>query len=51
MFERVGFGWGATSLAGGFTVVGLGTIILLWVWGEDLRRRSRYCAANDVEHL
>lgn len=51
MFDRVGFGWGATMLAGSFTMVGLGTVALLWVWGGDLRKRSRYCAANDVEHL
>lgn len=47
MFGAVGFGWGATILAGGFGVVGCGTVVVLWVWGEKIRKRSRYCAAEE----
>ncbi|KAF2469390.1 MFS general substrate transporter [Lindgomyces ingoldianus] len=51
MFQEVGFGWGATILAGSFAVIGFGAIFVLWCFGERIRRRSRYCAANDVEFL
>ncbi|KAF2121427.1 hypothetical protein BDV96DRAFT_640819 [Lophiotrema nucula] len=51
MFDRVGFGWGATILAGCFTVIGFGAVVVLWFRGEDIRKRSKYCAANGVEQL
>lgn len=51
MFQSVGFGWGATILAGGFGVVGCLTVLVLWFWGEQIRQRSRYCAATDNEHM
>ena len=51
MFEELGFGKSATILAGCFLVVGTVTILVLWFWGEKIRKRSRYCAATDVEYL
>jgi hypothetical protein len=49
MFDAVGFGIGATILAGGFSVVGFGTIVVLWFWGEKIRKKSSYCAVEDAE--
>lgn len=49
MFRTVGFGWGATVLAGGFAVIGFGTVAVLWFWGETIRGRSGYCAVSDED--
>ncbi|KAF2175460.1 synaptic vesicle transporter [Zopfia rhizophila CBS 207.26] len=49
MFDRLGFGWGATVLAGGFTVVGTTAVFTLWFYGARIRARSSYCAAGDDE--
>jgi multidrug resistance protein len=51
MFDKLGFGWSATILAGCFLFVGILTMLVLWFWGEGIRKQSRYCAANDVEYL
>jgi hypothetical protein len=53
MFAHLGFGWSATILAGCFLVVGSATVVVLWFWGEDIRKRSLYCATSDddVEYL
>lgn len=51
MFNEVGFGWSATILAFSFLVIGTLAMLVLWFWGEDIRKRSQYCAANDVEYL
>jgi hypothetical protein len=45
MFDELGFAWGATILAGSFVVIGFGAVFVLWVWGEKIRNKSRYCAA------
>ncbi|KAI1075670.1 MFS general substrate transporter [Whalleya microplaca] len=47
MFNRLGFGLGATALAGAFTVLGSTVVFVLWFFGERLRARSPYCAANE----
>ncbi|KAF1962926.1 MFS general substrate transporter [Byssothecium circinans] len=49
MFDAVGYGYGATILAGVFGVVGCTTVVVLWRWGERIRSKSTYCAAVDHE--
>lgn len=51
MFEAVGFGRGATILAGGFSAVGFTTVVTLWFWGDKIRRRGQYCATDDEYEL
>lgn len=46
MFDALGFGLGATALAGGFVVIGTGVVVVLWFYGDRLRARSPYCAAG-----
>lgn len=46
MFDALGFGLGATALAGGFVVIGTGVVVVLWFYGDRLRARSPYCAAE-----
>ncbi|QSZ33661.1 hypothetical protein DSL72_005229 [Monilinia vaccinii-corymbosi] len=45
MFNSLGFGLGATILAGAFAVFGSVVVFTLWFFGERLRARSPYCAA------
>lgn len=47
MFDSLGFGRGSTILAGIFTLVGIATVSGLWFFGQALRSRSRYCAAEE----
>jgi multidrug resistance protein len=49
MFEAVGYGYGATILACGISVVGCITALVLWFWGERIREKSTYCAIVDRE--
>ncbi|KAK7726259.1 hypothetical protein SLS53_005971 [Cytospora paraplurivora] len=46
MFDALGFGLGATALAGGFAVIGSAVVFVLWFYGERLRAHSPYCAAS-----
>ncbi|KAK2603220.1 hypothetical protein N8I77_009693 [Diaporthe amygdali] len=46
MFNALGFGLGATALAGGFAVIGTAVVVVLWFYGDRLRARSPYCAAE-----
>lgn len=46
MFDALGFGLGATALAGGFMVIGTVVVVVLWFYGDRLRARSPYCAAE-----
>ncbi|ROW02043.1 hypothetical protein VPNG_07665 [Cytospora leucostoma] len=46
MFDALGFGLGATALAGGFAVIGSAVVFVLWFYGERLRAHSPYCAAG-----
>lgn len=46
MVARLGFGPGVTVLAAAVKVLGAATITTLWFYGETLRARSPYCAAN-----
>ncbi|KAG8160919.1 hypothetical protein KVR01_009183 [Diaporthe batatas] len=46
MFNALGFGLGATALACGFVVIGTGVVVILWFYGDRLRARSPYCAAE-----
>ncbi|RYP69018.1 hypothetical protein DL771_006344 [Monosporascus sp. 5C6A] len=50
MFDTLGFGLGATVLAGSFLVFGTIVVSALWFYGERLRARSTYCAASADEH-
>ncbi|KAH8652629.1 major facilitator superfamily domain-containing protein [Tricladium varicosporioides] len=47
MFDKLGFGLGATVLAGGFALFGTAVVLILWFYGENLRARSRYCATSN----
>ncbi|KAI1137564.1 MFS general substrate transporter [Hypoxylon sp. FL0543] len=47
MFDSLGFGLGATVLAGSFAVIGTVVVLILWFHGQALRARSTYCAAGD----
>lgn len=49
MFDKLGFGLGATVLAAGFTAIGILVISVLWFYGERIRIRSTYCSAKGVE--
>ncbi|KAF2022377.1 MFS general substrate transporter [Aaosphaeria arxii CBS 175.79] len=49
LFQNLGFGYGATVLAGGFTAIGLLVTITLWLYGEKIRDRSTYCSAGTVD--
>ncbi|KAI0151790.1 MFS multidrug transporter [Xylariaceae sp. FL1272] len=49
LFEKLGFGYGATVLAAGFLVIGVLAMGALWFFGERLRSRSPYCAADAGE--
>ncbi|CAJ2509467.1 Uu.00g144930.m01.CDS01 [Anthostomella pinea] len=49
MFDSLGFGLGATALAGGFAVFGTVVVAVLWFYGERLRGRSTYCAAGSED--
>lgn len=44
MYAKLGYGWGNSLL--GFLAVGLGwpAPILLWLYGEKLRKKSTYAA-------
>ncbi|KAI3318882.1 MFS general substrate transporter [Xylariaceae sp. AK1471] len=46
VFDALGFGLGATAIAGGFLVLGTAIVFVLWFFGEHLRARSPYCAAG-----
>ncbi len=46
MFDKLGFGFGATALAAGFGIFGTLVTSILWFFGETLRTRSPYCAAS-----
>ncbi|KAI0469304.1 MFS general substrate transporter [Xylaria cf. heliscus] len=46
LFDALGFGLGATVLAGAFLLLGTAVVSLLWFFGENLRARSTYCAAG-----
>ncbi|KAI5861913.1 MFS general substrate transporter [Durotheca rogersii] len=48
MFDALGFGLGATALAGSSAVFGTAVVSALWFWGGRLRARSPYCAASDA---
>ncbi|KAF2475051.1 MFS multidrug transporter [Lindgomyces ingoldianus] len=47
MFNSLGFGWGATVLAGAFLVFGSTAVFILWFYGARIRAKSPYCAAGD----
>ncbi|KAI1370335.1 MFS general substrate transporter [Hypoxylon crocopeplum] len=47
MFDALGFGLGATVLAGGFVTFGTFVICMLWFFGERLRAKSPYCVITD----
>lgn len=49
MFNSLGFGLGATALAGGFAIFGTIVVFVLWFYSENLRSRSPYCAAEDED--
>jgi multidrug resistance protein len=49
LFDDLGFGRGATVLAGAFFAVGMLTVAVLWWYGEAIRKRSRYCADEELE--
>lgn len=49
MFTRLGFGLGATTLAAAFGGLGITAMAVLWFYGETLRARSPYCAADSTE--
>jgi hypothetical protein len=42
MFHRLGFGLGCTVLAGSWAVVSSAILVILWVWGEQMRERWKY---------
>ncbi|KAI1777984.1 MFS general substrate transporter [Hypoxylon cercidicola] len=46
MFDALGFGLGATVLAGSFAAFGTTVVVILWFFGERLRARSPYYAAT-----
>ncbi|KAI0531708.1 MFS multidrug transporter [Xylaria digitata] len=46
LFNALGFGLGATVLAGAFAILGTIVVLILWFFGENLRARSTYCAAG-----
>lgn len=46
MFDSLGFGFSATTLAAAFGVFGVASVTVLWFFGESLRARSPYCAAD-----
>ncbi|GAW13469.1 hypothetical protein ANO14919_028550 [Xylariales sp. No.14919] len=48
LFNALGFGLGATVLAGAFAVLGTTVVFILWFFGESLRARSPYCAAGST---
>lgn len=50
MFDALGFGFGATVLAGAFMFFGAIMVSILWFYGEKLRARSTYCAASTDGH-
>lgn len=41
MFDRLGYGWGNTLLALILAVVGLPSVLLLWIWGPKVRSLGR----------
>lgn len=47
MFNALGFGVGASILAGAFAVVGFVSMVVLWFWGEKIRAKSRYCQSAE----
>ncbi|KAJ2987497.1 hypothetical protein NUW58_g4473 [Xylaria curta] len=47
LFDALGFGLGATVLAGAFAILGTVVVFILWFFGEALRARSPYCAASN----
>ncbi|KAI2631804.1 MFS general substrate transporter [Hypoxylon sp. NC1633] len=44
LFDALGFGLGATVLAGAFTALGTMIVLVLWFFGETLRARSAFIA-------
>ncbi|KAI0173195.1 MFS general substrate transporter [Hypoxylon sp. FL1284] len=46
MFDALGFGLGATVLAGVFVLFGSLVIFTLWFYGERIRTRSPYCVTE-----
>jgi len=48
LFKALGFGLGATTLAGAFIVVGTVVVSVLWFFGQTLRSRSSYYAAHET---
>lgn len=43
LFDKFGFGIGATILAVGSGCIGIIVTLILWFFGESLRSRSQYC--------
>lgn len=46
MYERLGYGWGNTLMAFLGMAIGLPSPILLWKYGEILRKRSPFAAGG-----
>ncbi|KAI9167941.1 Efflux pump vrtL [Paramyrothecium foliicola] len=44
LYQKLGFAWGNGVLAGAAVVICLAAPMVMWKWGEALRRRSQYCA-------
>jgi multidrug resistance protein len=47
LFDDLGFGRGASVLAGAFFAVGMATVAVLWWFGEAIRKKSLYCADSE----
>ena len=44
LYRELGIAWGNAVLAGTAMVLCLAAPVVMWRWGETLRRRSQYCA-------
>ena len=46
-YERVGYGWAKTAMAGVSVVIGWPAPFLLWKYGKKLRDRNRYAVREN----
>lgn len=48
LFQDLGYGWGGTVLASIAVVIGIPAPILLWKFGERLRKKGQLRASQQI---
>ncbi|GFP57141.1 efflux pump vrtL [Trichoderma asperellum] len=50
LYEKLGYGWGNSLLGFLYGIIGMGIIVVLWIWGEKIRAMGR-TAEDSKERL